>query len=208
MIDKEGMCVLLVCWSEPSAEEIEIGDKDVKYPCYIVGFAVLVSLAGSCANTADNAPRQQTVSPRTVEVVATATKTEESLGANAATQPGESSVPPTYQVLKGPWWPYEAPQGLGLEILISESASQEGIIRLLKELGAGKDPVSITVWTSRQAWEDANRDTYGDLYDEHLICVYTKNTTIQRAYFGADEVKWMQEKGRFSHLFGQTTPMK
>ncbi len=126
---------------------------------------------------------------------------------SVGTESTASNVPLTYEVLRGPWKPYEAPESVGLEILIPESATEDEIVRLLRDLAEGKDPVSITVWTNRQVWENARRNIYDDLHDRHLICVYTKNTTVQRAYFGVDEIQWMQEEGRFSHLAGQTTPM-
>ncbi len=124
----------------------------------------------------------------------------------------ENNATLTYEVLKGPWHPYEAATGLGLEILIPESATQEGIIQLLRQLSAARDPVSIRVWTSRIAYENEMRNLYGssydDLYARHLICMYTKNLTVRRAFFGSNEIKWIQEKGKFAHLQGQTTPMQ
>ena len=167
----------------------------MRHPRHISGFAMLVFLAGGCAGAGKDARPEQIVSSKAVEPAATSVQVIESPVASADTQPSQSNGPLAYEVLRGPWMPYDAAQGLGLEILIPESATQDGIVRLLTELTVGKNPVTITVWTSRQAWEDAKRSIYGDLYDRHLICVHVKNTTVRRAFFGSNEIRWMQEKG-------------
>jgi hypothetical protein len=148
------------------------------------------------------------VNPSAVEPVPSDSQVKEKPSVSADTQPSQSNGPLTYEVLRGPWKPDEAPQGLGLELLIPESATQEQIIRLLRDLAAGKDPVFINMWTNRQVWANAKKNIYDDAYDQHLICVYVKNMTGRGLFAGFNEIRWMQEKGRFSHLSGKTTPMQ
>jgi len=179
----------------------------MKHPRFVFGCAILVFLVGGCAEAHRDTRPEQSVSPKAVEPVATSVQVTKIPVASTDTPFSQSNDPLTYEVLRGPWKPNDAPQGLGLELLIPESATQDQIIRLLRELAAGKDPVFINVWTSRQAWEDGKRNIY-DGYDEHLICGYVKNMTGRGVFGGFNEIRWMQEKGRFSHLSGKTTPMQ
>jgi hypothetical protein len=156
---------------------------------------------------------EEALTTNTVRPIAADRPVEEHSAAGGKMGDSVRNVPLTHEVLKGPWRPYDAATGLGLEILIPESATQEGIVELLKQLATGKDPVSIRVWTSRTAWENEERSLYGDAYEDlyarHLICIYTKNLTVpRRLYYGHNEIKWIQEKGRFSHLCDQTTPVR
>lgn len=169
---------------------------------------ITVGIVGIAASTHSPTLQQRvTTLERQVAALERRVETLEK-GQQSGQEKATSTEAMTYELLRGPWRPYEQETGLGLEILIPTSATKQQIIRLLKELGTGKDPVNITVWTDRQAYENANRDVYGDLYDRHLICVYTKNTKVRRALYRCNEIRWMQEVGKFSHLLGQKTEIR
>lgn len=112
-----------------------------------------------------------------------------------------------YSVLRGPWKPYDEENSLGLEILVDEDLTKDEIVDLLRNLAEGKAGVSITVWTDRRAYENAENDVYGDEFDKHLICGYTRNMTIPRAFYGVNSITWLQKTGKFAHLAGTETKM-
>jgi len=113
-----------------------------------------------------------------------------------------------YSVLRE-YKPYKenTDRGLGLDILLESDLNREQIISFLKNLSKGKDPVTISIYTDQTVYENANKDIYGPEYGKHFLLVYIKNTTVKRAFYGIDEIRWMQETGKFSHLFGKKTPM-
>lgn len=94
------------------------------------------------------------------------------------------------------WIPYNNPNGLGLEILLLEDyLNEEQIISFLKNLGEGKDPVFIYIWTDRIAYEKQKK---GKTTERHFILVYFKRWDTQTHL-----IRWFQEKGKFSHLNGK-----
>ena len=105
------------------------------------------------------------------------------------------------------WKPNENPNGFGADTLLKEDLTQEELISFIKHLGDNYDPVLIRVYTSQQAYEQEQSGNYGDEWREGYIIFYVKNLTGQGAYSGLNEIRWMQEIGEFSHLFGQKTKL-
>jgi hypothetical protein len=50
-------------------------------------------------------------------------------------------------------------------------------------------------------------DNYTYDFDHGFLLMYIKNTTGKGLYIGVNEIRWMQEKGKFEHLFGGKTKM-
>jgi len=111
-----------------------------------------------------------------------------------------------YSILRK-WHPYEKQTGLGLDIWLETDLSEAQIVSFLMQLTKDKDPVKINIYTDRTVYENEKKGIYGPEYGKHFLLVYIKNTTVKRAFYGVDEIRWMQESGKFSHLFGKKTPM-
>jgi hypothetical protein len=117
-----------------------------------------------------------------------------------------------YEVLRqGEPYEEDTNNGLGLEILLKEKESdltKKGIVKFINTIEKDKDPVNIRIFLSRKAYEDEQNENYSDEYDKGYLLFYVKNTTVDRAYYGFNEIRWMQEKGKFSNLFGNKTKLE
>jgi len=125
-------------------------------------------------------------------------------GAVSPPSPVEAPVTPKYSVLRQ-WLPNNQPQGFGADILLEQDATLEELTSFLKGLGNDKDPVSISVYTSRQVYLDAQKDKYGKPYKQHFVAMYVKNGRGRGAFSGFNEIRWMQEEGTYSQMFGKVT---
>ena len=123
---------------------------------------------------------------------------------NAGSAGVSRSPASSYTVLRQ-WKPNNDPNGYGAEILIGHDLSEKDLIALIKKLSHGHDPVSIDVWSSRVAYEQSKRNQYGEAFARGFILTYVKNLTGKGAYRGFNEIRWMQEKGKFSAKFGTKT---
>ena len=117
---------------------------------------------------------------------------------NLSTEP----TPVKYVTLRQ-WHPNNDADGLGLDILLDSVPEEAELIKLIRKLRAGYDPVIIRVWTSRIAYEDDDAKT--PQFESDYILFYVKNKSGRGAYRGFDEIRWMQEVGKFSHRVGQKT---
>lgn len=99
--------------------------------------------------------------------------------------------------------PYQAPNSLGLDLLVGSNISKVEIITLIKTLSKDKEPVQINMYTDRKVYEDAKNNIFGETFDEHFLLFYVKNLTVKGVYYGLNEIRWMQEKGKFKDLFGK-----
>lgn len=105
------------------------------------------------------------------------------------------------------WRPYKAPNSLGLDILLLSELNKQELISFIKNISIGMDIVIINIYTDLDVYENAQKDYYTKEFDEHFVLIYIKNTTIRRAYYGFNEIRWMQQTGRFSGLYGTQTQM-
>lgn len=108
------------------------------------------------------------------------------------------------------WKPNDAVNGLGAEILLRQDIdeiSEDQLLSFIRRLAGDHDPVLIRVYTSQEAYAAEREQTYGPAYDEGYILFYIKNLTGRGAYGGRNEVRWMQESGRFAARFGEATPL-
>ena len=65
----------------------------------------------------------------------------------------------------------------------------------------------VDIYTSKEAYLAGVNQEYGDIFNEGFILGYVKNLTNRGAYRGFNEIRWMQEKGELSHLFGSVTTL-
>ncbi len=97
------------------------------------------------------------------------------------------------------WKPNNDYRGLGLEILVSEEATAHELVALIKKLAAGREHVNIRIYSSKEAYRQGQRQTYGDAYKSGYLLFYIKNLTGRGPFDGLNEIRWMQEKGHLPH---------
>ena len=117
-----------------------------------------------------------------------------------------AKAPPKYSVMRS-WKPNGDPRGLGLEIVVDGSPTEAQLVSLVKVLSGASDPVFIGAYTSRAAYERSRGSgpAASDAIASGLIFTFVKNTTGAGAYAGFNEIRWMQERGRYASRFGTRT---
>ncbi len=122
-------------------------------------------------------------------------------------EPQEKEIP--FQVIEHAvlrdWKPNNDYRGLGMEILVSDKATADELVALIKKLAAGREHVNIRVYSSREAYRQEQRQTYGDAYQSGYLLFYIKNLSGRGPFDGLNEIRWMQEKGHLSHKLGEKT---
>lgn len=103
------------------------------------------------------------------------------------------------------WKPNDNPNGFGADILLKDDLGKDELINFVQYLGSNKDPVLIRIWTSQTAYDQDEKAEYGNEFREGYVLFYVKNMTGEGLYWGKNEIRWMQEIGEFSDLFGQVT---
>ena len=101
------------------------------------------------------------------------------------------------------WKPNRDYRGLGLEILVSDEATADELVALIKNLAARREHVNIRVYSSQEAYRQEQRQTYGDAYKSGYLLFYIKNLTGRGPFDGLNEIRWMQEKGHLPHKLGE-----
>lgn len=114
-----------------------------------------------------------------------------------------------YSVLRQ-WKPNDMPNGFGAEILLDEAIEEleeSDLVAFIRMLAKNSDPVNIRIFTSRVAYEQEQNSNYGPEYNSDYLLAYIKNYTRRGAFQGFNEIRWMQEDGKFSSKFGITTKL-
>ena len=101
------------------------------------------------------------------------------------------------------WKPNRDYRGLGLEILVSDEATEEELIELIQRLAGRRENVNIRVYSSNEAYRQEQRQSYGDAYKRGYLLFYIKNLTGRGRFDGLNEIRWMQETGHLSHKRGE-----
>jgi len=120
-------------------------------------------------------------------------------------EPREEEISPQvieHSVLRD-WKPNNDYRGLGLEILVSGGATEEELIELIQTLAAERDHANIRVYSSKEAYRQEQRQTYGAAYKSGYLLFYIKNLTGEGPFKGFNEIRWMQEKGHLPHKLGE-----
>jgi len=107
-----------------------------------------------------------------------------------------------YTILRQ-WKPMRRARGLGADVLLEQEVDEGQLVQFVKRFAAGHNPVVIRVFTSREAYAD--KDAVTPAFRTGFLIFYVKNGTGSGAYRGLDEIRWMQEVGKFSSRFGQKT---
>ena len=111
-----------------------------------------------------------------------------------------------YEILDS-FKPNKEPNGFGAVILLKSDLSENKLISFVKKIAANYDPVLIRVFISREAYQQEKTNNYGQEYKSGYILFYVKNKTGRGAYRGFNEIRWMQEVGKFSGKFGLKTKL-
>ena len=101
------------------------------------------------------------------------------------------------------WKPNRDYRGLGLEILVSDEATEEELIELIQTLAGRREHVNIRVYSSNEAYRQEQRQSYGDAYKRGYLLFYIKNLTGRGPFDGFNEIRWMQETGHLPHKRGE-----
>ncbi len=101
------------------------------------------------------------------------------------------------------WKPSDARNGFGADVLLQQDLTEQHLVAFVKQLAGKHDPVIIRVWTSRTAWQD--EDAITPEFKSDYILFYVKNSTGRGGYRGFNEIRWMQEVGKYSHNYGKKT---
>ncbi|MCH6569990.1 MAG: hypothetical protein IH794_07770 [Acidobacteria bacterium] len=120
-------------------------------------------------------------------------------------EPQEKEIPLQvieHSVLRD-WKPNRDYRGLGLEILVSDEATEEELIELIQTLAGRREHVNIRVYSSNEAYRQEQRQSYGDAYKRGYLLFYIKNLTGRGPFDGLNEIRWMQETGHLSHKRGE-----
>ena len=120
-------------------------------------------------------------------------------------EPQEKEIPLQvieHSVLRD-WKPNRDYRGLGLEILVSDEATEEELIELIQTLAGRRENVNIRVYSSNEAYRQEQRQSYGDAYKRGYLLFYIKNLTGRGPFDGFNEIRWMQETGHLSHKRGE-----
>ena len=101
------------------------------------------------------------------------------------------------------WNPDNDFRGLGLEILVSDEATEDQLVSLIKTLAAASDHVNIRVYSSEEAYREEQSQSYGDAYKRGYLLFYVKNFTGNGLFDGLNEIRWMQQTGDLPHQLGE-----
>jgi len=113
----------------------------------------------------------------------------------------------SYVVLRE-WKPDKDNKAIGMEILIAEEdVSKENIIDLVRSIVKDSKKALIKIYQDKEAWEGEKTGIYGEIYDKGYLVFYVKNLTDTGAYSGLNEIRWFQEIGELSDLFGESTEL-
>ena len=106
------------------------------------------------------------------------------------------------------WEPNEKRPNYGAELLYTGEIEYGKIYDIISVFNKtyGK-AVMVDIYTSKEAYLAGINQEYGDIFNEGFILGYVKNLTNRGAYRGFNEIRWMQEKGELSHLFGSVTTL-
>lgn len=107
-----------------------------------------------------------------------------------------------YTILRQ-WKPMRRARGFGADVLLEQEVDEEQLVQFVKRLAAAHDPVVIRVFTSREAYADEDAAT--PAFRSGFLIFYVKNATGSGRYRGFNEIRWMQEVGKFSSKFGHKT---
>lgn len=126
------------------------------------------------------------------------------------TKPTTASATPKinfdYIVLKE--WKINNLDSIGLDILINEdlnNVTKEELINFITAVSIDKKDVVINIYSTTEAYKEANNNNCTNVYDKGFILSYIKNTTNSKEKI--NEITWQQKKGKFSNLFGNKTKL-
>lgn len=104
------------------------------------------------------------------------------------------------------WRPGQRPNAFGAEILVhrDESAlTDSALVAFSRALARDHNPVTLLLYTSREAYDEAKNETYGAAYYRGLVANFQRHGN-------REEIRWLQQVGQFADRDGRidtlTTP--
>ena len=125
------------------------------------------------------------------------------------------SKTPKFSLLAS-WKPNSEANGFGADVLLEDELNKEEIVTFVKYLADDfnrytndktTSPICIRIWSSELAFEQNQKLEFGDEFRTGYLVYFVRNLTNKGAYKGFNEIRWMQEIGKFSELFGQKTKL-
>ena len=128
---------------------------------------------------------------------------------------GEMEKPLKFSLLAS-WKPNSEANGFGADVLLEDELNKEEIVTFVKYLADDFNrytsdkttaPICIRIWSSELAFEQNQKSEFGEEFRTGYLVYFVRNLTKKGVYRGFNEIRWMQEKGKFSELFGQKTKL-
>ncbi|MDA0243761.1 MAG: hypothetical protein OT477_10135 [Chloroflexi bacterium] len=104
-----------------------------------------------------------------------------------------------YTILRQ-WRPNQNPNSFSAEVLLEDDLSEEELISFVKYFDRDFELVNILVFTSMEAYDQFKNNTFDDEFKRGYLVYYIRNDSS-----GKNEILWMQQIGKFDHLYGETT---
>ena len=170
-------------------------NKGLRYVFYIV----LLSLVGITSKKVKfPEPNPQVSSDKVVK--SETQKNDESINKEESVS---SNI--EYDILRE-WNPDNEGDAIGLDILLSpKDVNEETIKEIVQQIVGDKKKAMIKVYQSKKAYSEETTGNYSDEYKKGYVAFYVKNLTGDGAYQDFDEIRWMQEIGKLSSLYGTVT---
>lgn len=162
----------------------------------IIGLTVALSLFGCSSKVKDNYDSSSSSSSNTLITDVPNQVVEKAGDVIGYTALGEFKV-------------FGQDAGLGVQVLVDEKSTKEDIIKLITKMSENKDPVSIDIYFSKAAYEDFKKATTAtEETKKNYVASYVKNKTLSdKAFYGDNEINWLQEIGSLASLKGTTTKL-
>ncbi len=101
--------------------------------------------------------------------------------------------------------PGDDPNAFGADVLLLDDINNfevEDIVIFIKDLSDPYEVAVIRLWTSQTAYDQDQNYAWGPEYSEGYILYFAKTSSTT-----SPEIRWFQEVGKFSSLFGTRTPI-
>lgn len=186
------------------------GIKDRKTVYKYYGIGILISFIGfGIFNPKKGKTKKDEIANEQPQKVENENKGSVTFNANGEEVKRNEIETIKYEVLRE-WQPDKENDAIGMDILIDKKyATKDKIIELIKQIvNEDVEKANILVFTTKNAWEEGQRGSgFTSDYKKSYIAFYVKNNSSDGAYSGFNEIRWMQEIGELSNLYGTNTEL-
>jgi len=92
------------------------------------------------------------------------------------------------------WEPNDKRTNYGFDLIYTGEISEQKLIEICKEFNNTYDEVVVRIFSTKQAYNSVQNDIFDDNFNTGYLVYYIKKTS--------NEIRWMQENGNLSSLFG------